>query len=578
MSRPLAYIVFVLLLLTPSLAQEIYPTPVLIPDLTSAATPASPAVEPEFSSPRASLERFEKVMSEASPMRPGLYLLGPKHLNLSEIPAVVREERGIALAQQLHDILGTLDLTSVSLEAPPEVDEVALYREPSGKDIVLRKQPDGRWLFSAATVRLIPEIYQAMDASTTRLTTGTPLLERSFLGVKGRVWTLLLILPLFSYLFGCLVVWILRASLGRLLTVRFSVPEVEQKAISRPIGWLAASLVTWVGLCLIAIPSGLFLVLIGLIKVTATMSAITVAFRMSDAASQYAKTRSQRTASTFDDMLVPLARRSFKVVVGTLGVLFLAQNLDIEVWSLFAGFSVFGAMVALAGQDTVKNFFGSLTVLGDRPFGVGDWVVVEGIEGVVEDVGFRSTRIRTFYDSLITLPNSRLITASVDNYGRRNFRRYTKKLAVRWNTPPKALEAFCEGIREIVRQHPYTRKDSYQVWVNDVNDYALEILIYIFFAAPDWGTELRERHRFLLDVHCLAMDLGIELAYPSQQLFMGQHEERAQLDFDQLWQESGMEAGRSSSKAILQRTLPRETPPPLLLDERGHWITPSGRN
>ena len=114
---------------------------------------------------------------------------------------------------------------------------------------------------------------------------------------------------------------------------------------------------------------------------------------------------------------------------------------------------------------TVKNFFGSLTLVMDRPFEVGDWVLIDDVEGSVEEVGFRSTRVRTFYQSVISLPNSKLLTAVVDNMGARRFRRWTTKLGVTYDTPPDTLDAFCEGLRELVRQHPHTRKDYFHVYV-----------------------------------------------------------------------------------------------------------------
>jgi MscS family membrane protein len=542
---------FLLALLLPFLVS-------VAPAQTPSPTPGavSEPAEEGYLSPSTSLQHFLEVMRAAGPLRLDLYVVGRRHLDLSEIPAVVREERGIALAQQLYEILDSSELNR--LEVTAGQNEVTVYRQPSGDGVVLERQPDNRWLFSRETVRSIPRMRAAL-ATKGRITTGPGLtLNGKSLRPRETVALVGLGLPLLSYLAGCALVFGLRVSVGRFFIHRYDVPLQAVKASLRPLGWLMASLVFWIGLCLIPLPSGLLLVLIGLIKVTATLSAVTAAFRISDAASHYVRLLTSRTATGFDDMLVPLARRCFKVLVGTLGVLFLAQNLDIEVWSLFAGFSIFGAMVALAGQDTVKNFFGSLTVLGDRPFGVGDWVVVEGVEGIVEDVGFRSTRIRTFYDSVITLPNSRLITASVDNYGRRKYRRYTTRLAVRWSTSPQALESFCEGVRELVRRHPHTRKDNFQVWVNDVSSYAIEILVYIFFAAPDWGSELRERHRFLIDVHRLAARLGVELAYPTQQLLLSRHEERAQEDYDRQLVEQALSAGREATRALLARTLPSE--------------------
>lgn len=556
-------------------AQPVPPTPVLVP--TETATPVPALVEEEFASPRASLERFLDTMSQAGPLRPGYYLSGLRHLDLSELPAVVRDERGVLLAQQLHDILVALDLPTLPADPAPGAESVLLYRYPSGQEITMRQQPDGRWLFSAATVQAIPSLHEATVESNATESSETALVDRDYLGVPGKFWSLAVLLPLCSYLSGCLAVLILRSAFRRLL-VRYNVSAEQRRAISRPVGYLAASLVFWIGLCLLPVPSGLFLILIALVKVVATLASMSVAFRLADAVSSYAKLVAGRKGSAFDDMLIPLVRRSFKVLIGMFGTLFLAQNLDIEVWSLFAGFSIFGAMVALAGQDIVKNFFGSLTVLGDRPFGVGDWIVVEGIEGTVEDVGFRSTRVRTFYDSLVTVPNSRLITASVDNYGRRNFRRYTRRFMVGWSTPTCTLEAFCEGIRELVRQHPYTRKDRYHVWVNDINEYAIEVLIYIFFAAPDWGTELRERHRFLLDVHRLANELEITIAYPSQRLMLSRKEERPETEFDRELQGQAMTRGRQTSQRLVEQSLPKVRPEPLVVDSSGRWSDSDASN
>ncbi|MDT8323497.1 MAG: mechanosensitive ion channel family protein, partial [Bacteroidota bacterium] len=171
-------------------------------------------------------------------------------------------------------------------------------------------------------------------------------------------------------------------------------------------------------------------------------------------------------------------------------------------------------------KDTVENLFGSLTVMFDKPFDIGDWIKVGDLEGTVEEVGFRSTRIRTFYNSQITMPNSRLVASAVDNLGRRQYRRLSTTLGVQYDTPPEKIDAFCEGIREIIRRHPYTRKDFYMVYFNEFAAFSLNILLYVFHETPDWATELRERHRLLLDITRLAKRLGVEFAFPTQTLHM----------------------------------------------------------
>ena len=172
----------------------------------------------------------------------------------------------------------------------------------------------------------------------------------------------------------------------------------------------------------------------------------------------------------------------------------------------------------------IAILFGSFTVLIDRPFEVGEWVVTNEIEGTVESVGFRSTRIRTFYDSVITLPNSLLTTTSVDNMGSRKYRRVKTFLGVQYDTTPEQMDAFCEGVRELIRRHPYTRKDYYHVYFNQFSDSSLNILLYCFLDCPDWAIELRERHRLFNDILRLGKQLKIEFAFPTRTLHMFNHE------------------------------------------------------
>lgn len=547
------------------------PTPEAAATPTPAETPKSnsdenQSVPVEFSTPRRSLENFMATMALAGPLRPDLYLEANKHLNLSRISRVVRDEQGVTLSKQLYSILDTSVLKLDNLDVEPGARTVTIYQQPSGDKVELMKQENGEWLFSANTVEAIPRMYKVLSKKGRIESYQIEALDFDFLGMNGNLWLALLLLPVLSYGMGSLVLMLLRIPLSPILARKLSLENEEQKRLLKPLGWLAASLFAWLGLTLLDLPPLLLIALTVVVKVIATGAVMTGVFRASDAVSIYVASFTANTSTKFDDMLIPLVRRSIKTLVAIVGVLFLAQNLDIEVWSLFAGFSIFGAMVALAGQDLVKNFFGSVTVLTDQPFAVGDWIVVNGIEGVVEEVGFRSTRIRTFYDSLVTLPNSALITASVDNYGSRNYRRYSKKIPIRWNTPPEKVEAFCEGLREIVRRHHYTRKDSYQVWVNDVNDYALQILVYIFFAAPDWNTELRERHRFLVDLHRLACDMDIEFAYPSQRLILARHEDHFEESFDLEKQQTALKEGKEKATQLLDRSLPKETPPPAVVE------------
>jgi len=355
-----------------------------------------------------------------------------------------------------------------------------------------------------------------------------PLKEVGFL-LKHWQWLALLVLALLGVIVDRVVAHVLQLAIERQLAKRIKhVDHQELQRAMRPVGLLAATLVWWPGVHALALPERVLEVLVMAINVVAACALVWAVYRMVDVISTVLEARAAKTANKFDDLLVPLVRKSLKVFIGAFGLVFIADNLKLPISSLLAGVGIGGLAVALAAQDAVKNFFGSLTVIIDRPFQVGDWVVIGSVEGTVTEVGFRSTRIRTFYDSLITLPNSNLISASVDNLGARHYRRWSTKLGVACNTPPDVIEAFCEGIRELIRRHPYTRKDYFHVYFNEFAADWWSVMLYVFFQTPDWGTELRERHRLGLDILRLAGELGVELAYHTQTLYLHRPEAPAE--------------------------------------------------
>ena len=258
-------------------------------------------------------------------------------------------------------------------------------------------------------------------------------------------------------------------------------------------------------------------------KILAGFSGVWAAYRLVDLITQYLRFKAGLTDNKVDDVLVPLVSKTLKVFVTVIGITFVASNLNLNVSSLLASLGLGGLAFALAAKDVVQNLFGSITVILDQTFHVGDWVVVGDIEGSVEEIGLRSTKIRTFYDSLITLPNSAFITANVDNMGQRRYRRLKCQVSLTYDTPPDQIESFCEGVRELIRLHPYMRKDYFHVYLNELSASSLDILVYVFWETPDWSTELRERQRFLLDILRLSNALGIELAFPTQTLHVRNH-------------------------------------------------------
>jgi len=242
-------------------------------------------------------------------------------------------------------------------------------------------------------------------------------------------------------------------------------------------------------------------------------------YKLVDVFGAYMMKLAYRSANSLDEQLMPLIRKALKTFVVIIGALAVLNGLGTDLLPLLTGLSIGGLAFALAAQDTLKNFFGSLMIFMDKPFHIGDWITSgSDIDGTVEEVGFRSTRIRTFSDSVIYVPNHILSNASVDNHGKRKYRRFYTKLSVTYDTPTDTIEVFVNGIEQIVNNHPETRKDYHNIFLNDYASSSLDIMLYIFFKVPTWNDELRCRQEIMLKVNNLAEHLGVRFAFPTQTL------------------------------------------------------------
>jgi MscS family membrane protein len=236
----------------------------------------------------------------------------------------------------------------------------------------------------------------------------------------------------------------------------------------------------------------------------------------------YLKKWASQTDSTMDDQLVPLLSRLADIIVWAVGIIYILDYLEVNVTALLAGISIGGLAIALAAQDTVKNFFGSVMIFLDKPFQIGDWISFDGVDGVVERVGVRSTRIRTFANSLTYVPNGVFAEKVIDNKGLRIFRRYTTEIAITYDTPTYLIDLFVSGIKDLIKSHPYTRKDSFEVVLNKFDSSSLNILLYAFFTVDNWTDELRGKHDLMKGIINLAEALGVRFAFPSQTLYIEQ--------------------------------------------------------
>jgi MscS family membrane protein len=203
-------------------------------------------------------------------------------------------------------------------------------------------------------------------------------------------------------------------------------------------------------------------------------------------------------------LMVPLVRKFGRAALAVFGGIAAAATLGINVAGIVAGLGIGGIALALAAKDSVENVFGSLTIVLDMPFAVGDWVKIGTVDGVVEEINLRSTRIRTVQDSVVTLPNSNLIKASVENMGLRRSRRVQTQIPLSPTARAAQIRALLDDIRAVIAAKPTVRAESAQAFLGEVSPTGATVQLTVYFDVPTYSDEVREREALLLEVLELA--------------------------------------------------------------------------
>jgi len=389
------------------------------------------------------------------------------------------------------------------------------YYDPVAPEFRIRRAADGRWLFTQESLSRVPE-------SSVLKSMASHLPEWFHKRIGGNeIWKYIgiVFLIFFALFMQRVVVFFIRTYLKRLVgKAKLGYLNKAVDRADRPIGGLVMAAVFYLGVPKLAfslsIAHGATLVT----KALAAYSIVWLGYRLIDVLSYWMESKADGTETKLDDQLVPLIVKTLKVFVAVLGGIFVLQNLSVDVGSLLAGVGLGGLAFALAAKDTIANFFGSVMIFIDKPFQIGDWIVVGNVEGTVEEVGFRTTRVRTFYNSLVTVPNASITTTNVDNYGMREYRRYTTTLGLSYDTPVPKMQAFCEAVRALCSGMPGIRKDYYIVEFQGFGDSSLNVLLYCFMVCDSWNQELRIRTHLNLEILRVAEQLGVSFAFPTQTL------------------------------------------------------------
>jgi MscS family membrane protein len=219
--------------------------------------------------------------------------------------------------------------------------------------------------------------------------------------------------------------------------------------------------------------------------------------------------------------MVPVARKMLKPIVGAIVLIIALQNVGMNVSGLLAGLGIGGLAFALAGKNTLENLFGSIVISFDRPFKIGDFVKVGEIIGNVEDVGLRSTRIRTLERILVTIPNAQMADSKIENYACRDKMRLFVTLGFQYDTTYDQLRYLVDELKRYFMNHPRVVPDSFNARFAGYGNYSLNIDAWCYINTTDFGEFTGIRETIFFDWLNIVQRAGVQFAYPSQAIYHG---------------------------------------------------------
>lgn len=226
------------------------------------------------------------------------------------------------------------------------------------------------------------------------------------------------------------------------------------------------------------------------------------------------------TGMTVPDRLLPFLRTTLKIFLGLMGFVIVVQEWGYDISGLIAGIGIGGLALSLAAQDTAKNLFGFGAIIADRPFDVGDYIVTPDVEGIVEEVGVRSTRVRRLDQALVTVPNSKLSDNAVLNWSKLKKRRVDYYLGVTYDATSDDIRVLLHRLREMLNNRATVEPDSVVVYFTEFGDNALNILVRCYLLLPDWGEFTAEKEQINLDVMDIVAGLNMSVAFPSRSIYV----------------------------------------------------------
>jgi MscS family membrane protein len=496
------------------------------PSTTTTSQPAATDEDSDvgFDTPRATMRGFLYAA------RAGDWQAAASHLDLrGRDPA-----EGQTLARELKTVLDRklwvdLDALSNAPEGYPADGETAardlvgtIAMSDGNRVKILAERVAGaggtrQWKIARVTVQQVPALWDAFGDGVLAERLPRPFFDLRFLDIQLWQWIALAVLLLASVALA----WLLTAPVVRLIyavarRTDTSIDDVFAELIVGPVRLGVATLLVSTGIYALRLALPVQSIVLGLTKVLLTLAFTWFLIRLIDAMARVMTARWVANGQLSAISVVPLARRALKAFVALLALLAIFQNLGFNATGILAGLGVGGLAVALAAQKSLENLFGGLSLIADQPVRVGDMCRFGSQQGTVEDIGLRSTRVRTLDRTLITIPNADFATMQIENLAARDRMRLTATIGLRYETTPDQLRWVLVELKRLLLFHPKVSPDSARVRFVGFGASSLDVEIVAFVKTGDGDEFLAVREDLLLRIMDIVAASGTGLALPGQ--------------------------------------------------------------
>jgi MscS family membrane protein len=493
--------------------------------------PPGPLDELERQTPRSSLRGF------LTAGRAGDWDRAAGYLNLSPVPAAQRAARGPELARELKTVLDRtlwVDLEALSDEPegatgdglPRRRDRVGVIETTGGAvdvlvDRVAREDGALVWKVAATTVARIPDLHADFGDGPLGEILPPVFFESRLFEIQLWQWIGLALIAFLAWLVSYVAVRLV-VSIARPLAARSST-ELDDELLQAFVGPLRLGSAVAI-FALLLLPLSLSVPAQRFFANAATIAGIVAAtwfvLRVIDVLGKLVEGRLEERGQAPALAFVPLGRRTVKLVVTALAVLAGLDTLGFDVTALIAGLGIGGLAIALALQKTLENLFGGATIIADRPVQVGDFCRFGDRVGTIEDIGMRSTRVRTLDRTVVTIPNAEFSSLQLENFAKRDRIWFHPRIGLRYETTPDQLRHVLVGIRRMLYSHPRVDPDPARIRFVEFGAYSLDLDVFAYVRATDYGDFLEVVEDLNLRIMDVVEASGTGFAFPSSTTYV----------------------------------------------------------